>query len=101
VVQEGRVLGSTRRTLIRPTEPAALEVMTDSTQFARPVGHGHEEDAMQLELNDEEFAALRRVLDASLRELKGEIHDTDNVSFRKELSSHQATLQAICARLDG
>jgi hypothetical protein len=56
---------------------------------------------MQLELNDEEAAALRRLLDGSLRDLKGEIHDTDNVTFRKELSAYQATLQTICTRLGG
>ncbi len=56
---------------------------------------------MQLELNDEEVEALRQLLDGSLRELKGEIHDTDNVSFRNELTSYQHALQSISARLAG
>jgi hypothetical protein len=56
---------------------------------------------MQLEMSDEEVDALRQVLDASLVELKGEIHDTDNVSFRKGLAQTQATLESIRTRLGG
>lgn len=56
---------------------------------------------MQLELTDEEEDALRQLLERSLAELKGEIHDTDNVSFRKGLAHDRATLEAIRARLGG
>lgn len=54
---------------------------------------------MQLELNDDEAAALRRLLDGSLRELSGEISDTDNASFRKGLMEYRDALRAIQTRL--
>lgn len=54
---------------------------------------------MQLELSDEEASALRQLLDGSLVELKGEIHDTDNVAFRKELAQYRETLETIKGRL--
>ena len=56
---------------------------------------------MQLALTDEEADALRQLLERSLAELKGEIHDTDNVSFRRGLERDRATLEAIQARLRG
>jgi hypothetical protein len=56
---------------------------------------------MQLDLSQEEQEALRQLLSASLVELKGEIHDTDNVSFRQGLTRYRATLEAISARLGG
>jgi hypothetical protein len=56
---------------------------------------------MQLELNEEEVGALRQLLDRSLTELKGEIHDTDNVSFRHGLARGRDTLEAIRTRLNG
>ena len=56
---------------------------------------------MELKLTEHEVTALKQLLDGSLRELKGEIHDTDNVAYRKELTDYQTTLQGICARLDG
>jgi hypothetical protein len=56
---------------------------------------------MQLELNDEEHEALRTLLDSSLADLKGEIHDTDNVTFRKGLAHYRAMLQSISSRLAG
>lgn len=56
---------------------------------------------MQLELSDEEVGALRMLLDTSLSQLKGEIHDTDNVSFRQGLSHTRGTLEAIRSRLTG
>ena len=54
---------------------------------------------MQLELTEEETEALRHLLDESLSELRSEIHDTDNVSFRRGLSRYRETLQTICTRL--
>jgi len=56
---------------------------------------------MQLELNEEEAAALRQLLDRSMVDLKGEIHDTDNVSYRKGLAHDRETLEAIRTRLGG
>ncbi len=54
---------------------------------------------MQLELSDEEADALRELLDSSVTQLKGEIHDTDNVAFRRGLSHTRETLEAIRSRL--
>jgi hypothetical protein len=56
---------------------------------------------MRLELNEEETDALRQLLDGSLTELKGEIHDTDNVAFRKGLARTKEMLEAIRTRLRG
>jgi len=56
---------------------------------------------MQLELNEEEADALRQLLDRSLVDLKGEIHDTDNVTFRHGLAHYRETLETISARLRG
>ena len=54
---------------------------------------------MQLELNDEESDALRHLLDGSLTELRSEIHDTDNVTYRRGLSHYRETLRTINSRL--
>lgn len=54
---------------------------------------------MQLELNDEELEALRQLLEGSLRELSGEIADTDNVTYRKGLSTYRDTLRSIQSKL--
>jgi hypothetical protein len=56
---------------------------------------------MQLELNEDERDALQHLLDGSLRELKGEIHDTDNVSFRRDLARYRDHLESISVRLAG
>ena len=56
---------------------------------------------MQLELNAEEADALSELLQRSLAELKSEIHDTDNVSFRRGLAHTRAMLEAIHLRLHG
>jgi hypothetical protein len=54
---------------------------------------------MQLELTEEETEALRSLLDGSLVELRSEIRDTDNVSFRRGLSHYRETLATISTRL--
>jgi hypothetical protein len=56
---------------------------------------------MQLELTVEEAEILRKLLANTLIELKGEIHDTDNVRFRAELAQYRETLEAISTRLEG
>jgi len=56
---------------------------------------------MQLELTEEEAGALRQLLASSLMELKGEIHDTDNVRYRHELAHYRETLEIISSRLGG
>lgn len=56
---------------------------------------------MQLELTAEEADVLRKLLATTLIDLKGEIHDTDNVRFRSELGQYRETLEAITTRLGG
>jgi len=54
---------------------------------------------MQLELNDEEVAALRRALDSAFKELTSEIADTDNASYRQGLATYRDSLRTIAERL--
>jgi hypothetical protein len=56
---------------------------------------------MHLELNEEECDALRKALDGAVKELSGEIADTDNAAYRKGLSTYRDTLRSISARLTG
>jgi hypothetical protein len=57
-------------------------------------------DAMQLQLTDHEAHLLRQVLDSYLKDLRGEIVDTDNPSFRRELRGERDALVSITERLD-
>jgi hypothetical protein len=54
---------------------------------------------MQLHLTDHEAHLLRQVLDSYLKELRGEIVDTDNPGFRRELRGERDALMAIADRL--
>lgn len=55
---------------------------------------------MQLHLDDHEAHLLREVLRSYLKELRGEIVDTDNVSYKRTLRAEREMLDAIAARLD-
>jgi hypothetical protein len=55
---------------------------------------------MQLELS-KEADVLRELISSSLVQLKGEIHDTDNVTFRRGLTHTRERLQTIKSRLSG
>jgi hypothetical protein len=61
--------------------------------------HGTRETTVQLELNDEETAALRRLFEEALRELSGEIADTDNAAYRHGLNQYRDTLRTIQSKL--
>jgi len=56
---------------------------------------------VQLELTDEEGHLLREVLRSYLKELRGEIVDTDNVAFKRNLKHERELLDGLAARLDG
>jgi hypothetical protein len=55
---------------------------------------------MQLHLEDHEAHLLREVLRSYLRELRGEIVDTDNVGYKRTLKHEREVLDGIAARLD-
>lgn len=55
---------------------------------------------MQLHLDDHEAHLLREVLRSYLKELRGEIVDTDNVEYKRTLRHEREVLDAIAARLD-
>ena len=54
---------------------------------------------MELHLTDQEHQALRAALDSYLRELRGEIADTDALRLRTELKSEEQILRAVLERL--
>jgi hypothetical protein len=56
---------------------------------------------MNVELNDEEAAELRAVLDGVLGELSSEIADTDNASFRVALVRRRDLIRDVHLRLGG
>jgi hypothetical protein len=55
---------------------------------------------VQLHLNDEEAHLLREVLRSYLKDLRGEIGDTDNVGYKRNLKHERDLLDAIAGRLD-
>jgi hypothetical protein len=57
------------------------------------------ETTVQLDLNEEEQAALRRLFEEALRELSGEIADTDNATYRQGLNRYRETLRTIQSKL--
>jgi uncharacterized protein YciI len=89
--QKGAIADPRRRT---PTEGTAHT----GARLTRDAERG---GTMQLDLTEEEVDALRQLLESSLSDLKGEIHDTDNVRFRSELTRYRDSLQSIVARLGG
>jgi len=54
---------------------------------------------MQLDLNDQEIAALRGVVQSRIDELLMEIANTDSRDYREELKSLEAVLQAVFGKL--
>ncbi len=55
---------------------------------------------MLLELSDEEAALMREVLASYLKELRGEIVDTDNADYRRTLRRERQQLEDIVVRLE-
>jgi hypothetical protein len=55
---------------------------------------------MQLHLSDQEAHLLREVLRSYLKELRGEIVDTDNVAYKRTLRAERDALDAIAARIE-
>lgn len=54
---------------------------------------------IRIELNSEEAALLREVLDSVLSDLRMEIADTDQMDFREMLKARKAFLQRLLEQL--
>ena len=59
------------------------------------------EPTHEIRLTDEESAAIQKALLSYLRELRGEIADTDNPAYKRELREERATLESAIAKLGG
>lgn len=55
---------------------------------------------MQLTLTDHEAHLLHQVLESYLKDLRGEIVDTDNPGYRRELREERDALVEIADRLE-
>ncbi|MDO8391324.1 MAG: hypothetical protein Q7V57_12640 [Actinomycetota bacterium] len=55
---------------------------------------------MDLHLDESEAHLLREVLASYVKELRGEIIDTDNADYKRGLRAERDSLDAIAARLD-
>ena len=56
---------------------------------------------MQLELNDDEAALLRELLDVIVRDLSYEIADTDNSTYRTGLRSRRDAIRTMLDAVGG
>lgn len=56
---------------------------------------------MELDLNDQQVALLREVLDGELRDLRYEIADTDNSQFKQKLKERSAALGELLDLVGG
>ena len=54
---------------------------------------------MDVELNQEESAAIQRALEVYLSDLRMEIVDTDNATFKRELREERETLVRAMSKL--
>ncbi len=62
---------------------------------------GMEAHAMNIELDSDQSELLREVLDSVFRDLRYEIADTDNSTFKQGLKDREAMLQAILSKVGG
>ncbi len=56
---------------------------------------------VRLEMNEEEMALVRRILDSYVFDLRTEIHHTDNREFRQTLKHEDEVLRGLLQRLEG
>jgi hypothetical protein len=59
------------------------------------------ESTHEIVLTDDESAAIQKALLSYLRDLRGEIADTDNPAYKRELREERATLESAIAKLGG
>ena len=55
---------------------------------------------MDVELDAEQSAALRKALKSYLSDLRMEIADTDNPTYRRELRDERASLETVVEKLN-
>jgi len=56
-------------------------------------------NVLELKLEEPEVEILREILDGSLRDLKYEIADTDNLTFKRKLRDREALVRSILDKL--
>lgn len=61
----------------------------------------HKETTMELRLDDAQATLLQEVLDSSWRELRYEIADTDNSTFKAELRERGERLRSLLDLVGG
>ena len=59
------------------------------------------EPTHEITLTDDESASIQKALVSYLRDLRGEIADTDNPAYKRELREERATLESAIAKLGG
>jgi hypothetical protein len=55
---------------------------------------------VELKLEEPEVEVLRETLDESVRNLRYEIADTDNLTYKRQLREREALLLSILGKLD-
>lgn len=59
------------------------------------------EPTHEITLTEDESASIQKALLSYLRDLRGEIADTDNPSYKRELREERASLESAIAKLGG
>jgi hypothetical protein len=59
------------------------------------------EHPREITLTDDESAAIQHALQSYLRDLRGEIADTDNPAYKRELRDERTMLESAIAKLSG
>ena len=75
------------------TVPATAEPIHDTIET--------ETDRMNIELDDDQSELLREVLDSAFRDLRYEISDTDNTTYKEGLRAREAVLSSILTKFGG
>jgi hypothetical protein len=60
-----------------------------------------EDDAVTLDLSELQIEELRSCLEGVIGDMSGEIADTDNPGYRRQLRARREVLQSIHSQLDG
>jgi predicted aconitase len=67
----------------------------------RPIDWLTRRSVMIVDLSQELAEELRDTLDQVIGEMSGEIADTDNPAFRRDLESRRERLRSVRSQLDG
>jgi 3-oxoacyl-ACP reductase-like protein len=80
-------------TLVSAAARSGMEVLPDAGSGANRGGH------VEVELTAEESDALRQALQSYLSDLRMEITNTDNASYKHELRDERAALESVAQKL--